>query len=105
MKMNDCKTKCEDCPDEVPQPAEQESGNWIVYNSGAEVESGLSLAEALEYLLKEEDDQIAMLTTQRDELLEACIQTVEENGHLADGENCTLIHLVRAIAKVEGGAA
>ena len=24
MKMNDCKTKCEDCPDEVPQPAEQE---------------------------------------------------------------------------------
>lgn len=24
-------------------------------------------------------------------------QTLDENGHLADGDNCTLIHLVRAI--------
>jgi len=24
MKMNDCKTKCEDCPDEPPQRTEQE---------------------------------------------------------------------------------
>ena len=32
---------------------EQEPGNWIVYNSGAEVASGLSLAEALEYLTPE----------------------------------------------------
>ena len=28
----------------------QVPGNWIVYNSGAEVASGLSLAEALDYL-------------------------------------------------------
>ena len=48
--------------------------------------------------------RFAQVQAQRDALLAACIQTVEENGHLADGENCTLIHLVRAIAKVEGGA-
>jgi len=24
-------------------------------------------------------------------------QTLDENGHLADGDNCTLIHLVRAM--------
>ena len=49
--------------------------------------------------------RFSQVQQERDELLEACIQTVEENGHLADGENCTLIHLVRAITKVEGGAA
>lgn len=32
------------------------------------------------------------------ERLESAIQrTLDENGHLADGENCTLIHLVRAM--------
>lgn len=36
------------------------------------------------------------------ELLEAATKTVEENRHLADGDNCTLIHLVRAIAKATG---
>ena len=39
---------------------------------------------------------------QRDELMAACIKTVDENGHLADGDDCTLIDLKRAIAK--GGA-
>jgi hypothetical protein len=29
MKMNDCKTKCEDCPDEPPQRTEQEPVAWI----------------------------------------------------------------------------
>ncbi len=33
------------------------------------------------------------------ELLAACVKTVKENGHLADGDNCTLRHLVVAIAK------
>ncbi len=29
---------------------------------------------------------------------ESAIQkTIDENGHLADGDNCTLIHLVRAM--------
>lgn len=32
------------------------------------------------------------------ERLESAIQrTLDENGHLADGDNCTLIHLVRAM--------
>ena len=40
---------------------------------------------------------------------ESAIQkTIHENGHLADGDNCTLIHLVRAIgspnAQVTGAA-
>jgi hypothetical protein len=37
-----------------PQPkAEQEPGNWTVYNSGAEVASGLSFSEAWEYMTPE----------------------------------------------------
>ena len=34
----------------LAEPAEQEPGNWIVYNSGAEVASGLSFAEAWGYM-------------------------------------------------------
>jgi hypothetical protein len=38
----------------TPQPkAEQEPGNWTVYNSGAEVASGLSFSEAWEYMTPE----------------------------------------------------
>ena len=40
---------------------------------------------------------------QRDELLAAIEQTLDENGHLADGENCTLIVLKKALAKAKGG--
>ena len=36
---------------------------------------------------------------QRDMLLAAIQQTLDENGHLADGENCTLIVLKRAIGE------
>ena len=53
-------------------------------------------------IIEQYADEVRQIVAQRDELLAACIQTVEENGHLADGENCTLIHLVRAIAKVKG---
>lgn len=35
-------------------------------------------------------------------LRDAIKQTLEENGHLADGENCTLIVLKRALRKVCG---
>jgi hypothetical protein len=31
------------------------------------------------------------------ELLQAISKTVQENLHLADGDNCTLVHLVRAV--------
>lgn len=45
------------------------------------------------------------LEKQRDELLAAIEKTLIENGHLADGDNCTLIDLKRAIAGAKGGAA
>ena len=35
-------------------------------------------------------------------LRHAIKQTLEENAHLADGENCTLIVLKRALRKVRG---
>lgn len=35
-------------------------------------------------------------------LLAAAQQTLEENGHLADGDVCTLIHLKRAVAEILG---
>jgi hypothetical protein len=31
-------------------------------------------------------------------------QTLDDNGHLADGEDCTLIHLVRVIADLTPNA-
>lgn len=37
------------------------------------------------------------------DLLAACEKTLEENGHLADGENCTLTHLKRVVTKIKGG--
>lgn len=35
-------------------------------------------------------------------LLAACIKTIEQNRHLADGDNCTLIELVRAVEEATG---
>ena len=35
-----------------------------------------------------------------DSLLQAIRQTLDENGHLADGENCTLIVLKRALREI-----
>ena len=46
-------------------------------------------------------EMIADLLRQRDALLQAATQTVEENLHLADGENCTLIHIKRGIEAVQ----
>lgn len=43
------------------------------------------------------------LTKQRDELLAAAERTLDENGHLADGDNCTLIILKTAVARLKGG--
>lgn len=43
------------------------------------------------------------LRNQRDELLAAIETTLDENGHLADGDNCTLIALKRALEKVGAG--
>ena len=45
--------------------------------------------------------ELAEVTKQRDELLAACEKTISENGHLADGDVCTLIDFKRAIASVK----
>lgn len=37
-----------------------------------------------------------------DGLLAAACRTLDENAHLADGDDCTLIHLKRAVEKVIG---
>ena len=44
------------------------------------------------------------LLKQRDELLAACLKTLIDNSHLADGDNCTLIDIKLAIHSVKGGA-
>ena len=48
-------------------------------------------------------DMAIQLIEQHGELLAAIEQTLDENGHLADGENCTLIVLKKALVKVKGG--
>jgi len=53
--------------------------------------------EVLEELL----DEIARLRTQRDYMLSAARRTLDENGHLADGDVCTLIVLKRAVETLE----
>lgn len=47
-------------------------------------------------------ERIESAEKQRDELLAACEKTISENGHLADGDVCTLIDFKRAIARVKG---
>lgn len=37
------------------------------------------------------------LSREKERLESAIRRTLDENGHLADGDNCTLIHLVRAM--------
>jgi hypothetical protein len=41
--------------------------------------------------------EIQALKSTNDRLLQAITKTVQENLHLADGDNCTLLHLVRAV--------
>lgn len=42
-------------------------------------------------------DLLAAAQEELAKLREAIERTLNENGHLADGDDCTLIHLVRAI--------
>lgn len=44
----------------------------------------------------------AALLTQAPELLKACMMTIDENKHLADGDNCTLRHIVKAVDSLAG---
>lgn len=57
-------------------------------------------AETLDTLLSIQEtltDEVARLRTQRDYLLSAARRTLDENGHLADGDVCTLIVLKSAV--------
>lgn len=59
--------------------------------------------EAIEALLSIQEtlkDDVASLRTQRDYLVSAAWRTLDENGHLADGENCTLIALKVALRNI-----
>ena len=60
-------------------------------------------AYLIDRIQKDHDKAVAEITKQRDELLAAIQTTLEENGHLADGDECTLIALKRAWESVTGG--
>jgi hypothetical protein len=47
--------------------------------------------------------EIVRLEYANAELLQAITKTVQENLHLADGDNCTLVHLVRALGLNDPG--
>ena len=49
--------------------------------------------------------ELAKVEGQRNELLAACLKTLSDNGHLADGDNCTLIDIKQAVRSVKGGKA
>ena len=61
-----------------------------------DIQSGDGVANAA---VREAGDRIAELRHQRDELLRECEKTIAENGHLADGDDCTLIDIVRAVER------
>lgn len=58
------------------------------------------MSAAWERAQKEATDTITQLAAERAELAEAIRLTLDENGHLADGDVCTLKRLKDAIAKV-----
>lgn len=67
-------------------------------------------ADEIEHLTKERDLALAnadavyaKLMPEVERLRAAIIKTLEDNRHLADGENCTLIHLKRIINQQNGG--
>lgn len=67
---------------------------------GTESHERMICADAIEKLLAIQDtllDEIARLRTQRDYLLSAARKTLTENGHLADGDDCTLRALKTAV--------
>ncbi len=72
--------------DTMPQPDPEQIGKAI--------DSACDEIERLK-------DNVALLRTQRDYLMSSVRRTLEENGHLADGDNCTLLVLKRAVKTLE----
>lgn len=64
-----------------------EAKQMLEHVVGDELQSAINRAEKAEH--------------QRDDLLAAVKQIIEENGHLADGDICTLKVLKDAIAEIE----
>lgn len=58
--------------------------------------------DALNRLCAFNEKTMADLLWQRNTLLAACEKTLAENGHLADGDVCTLSEIKRAVASIKG---
>ncbi len=52
---------------------------------------------------EDQGKEIQALKSTNDRLFQAITKTVQENLHLADGDNCTLAHLVRALGPDDPG--
>lgn len=81
-------TRCDDDAD-AQQFAREEDANW----PHRAPHRGVHIAEAKE---------VEALRRQRDQLLTAAQSTLTANLHLADGDNCTLIDLKRAVERITG---
>jgi hypothetical protein len=55
-----------------------------------------------EHYIHRAADEIESLREKLKDAVGAIEKTLDENGHLADGDNCTLIDLKRALAKIRG---
>ena len=55
------------------------------------------LAERLIDEIRVLRESLKWVTNEKERLERAIQRTLDENGHLADGDNCTLIHLKRAL--------
>ena len=71
-------------------------GKAVVLLSAAQIKELADYIEAMPTA-----KAFADLLRQRDALLAAATQTIEENLHLADGDVCTLIHLKRGIEAMQ----
>lgn len=60
------------------------------------------LAERLIDEIRVLRESLKWVTNEKERLERAIQRTLDENGHLADGDNCTLIHLKRALPPHNG---
>ncbi|MBK8772227.1 MAG: hypothetical protein IPM06_17640 [Rhizobiales bacterium] len=87
------------CPVHLELNAVQfEAGaGWLAGGGGVDVTIPRLWAEALGLVGNSAAAEIEKLRGEKLRLETAIQRTLDENGHLADGDDCTLIHLVRAM--------
>ena len=71
-----------------------------IQGDGSLYVSNITIAKTALKIAREASDlpeQLAAANTRIEELLRAIHKTLDENGHLADGDNCTLIDLKAAL--------